>query len=162
MSHDNQTFKITLYSPFRSSSYNGVIVTLPRISVAIAHLEVAVDLGEADLGGVLEGAVGLAPRPHRGRGSPNLQRALFLSLSHLASSLPSNCQGHPAATPPLIRHLLPHHTCLSLILACGRCTGCRQSAILHLPGVRGGGTRTETPRPSLSAKWALMCTCWPN
>ena len=32
---------------------------------ACIHLEVAVDLGEADPGGVLEGAVGLAPRPHQ-------------------------------------------------------------------------------------------------
>lgn len=36
--------------------------------VKVTDLEVAVDLGEADLGGVLEGAVGLAPpRPHRDR-----------------------------------------------------------------------------------------------
>lgn len=31
----------------------------------MAHLEFAVDLGEANRGGVLEGAVGLAPRPHQ-------------------------------------------------------------------------------------------------
>jgi hypothetical protein len=40
-------------------------VCLPPGLAIAAHLEIAVDLGEANLGGVLEGAVGLAPRPHQ-------------------------------------------------------------------------------------------------
>jgi hypothetical protein len=64
-----------------------------------AHLEVAVDLGESNLGGVLEGAVGLAPRPHQ---AVITKPTLRPRSSPPSSTLPSitNASEVPMLPPP--------------------------------------------------------------
>jgi hypothetical protein len=78
----------------------------------MAHLEFAVDLGEADLGGVLEGAVGLAPRPHQAViTQPTMRPLRPLSPRLLPPSFQSLMppRRHPLLLPPIPARLPTAH-----------------------------------------------------
>ena len=70
------------------------------------HLVLAVEVGEADLGGVLERAVGLAPRPGthaRAPGAAVPRHGPRSPLTHRRTDLPA-CQPTRSPDPSLARH----------------------------------------------------------